>query len=249
MWFMVEYGLKSTDILLPLLPRNPCLVWLNSSELPNFRIGNSTLQRVKTYTYLGIKLDEQLTLDTHANSLIQRVSNRIYQLSKIRSYITKKAALLIYKNMILPIMEYGDIFLHSATQVIRKKLQTLQNKALRCALNKDRYYCTVDLHREAKLLKLKDRRHMHMLLHMYQLAQMPDFKLWKSYQSTGVRTRSSKKKLITVRSPQNEKYKRSITYHGPRLWNSLPSKLQKIDSFENFKIQIKMEFGTCLAKK
>ena len=44
----------------------------------------------------------------------------------------------IYKHMILPILEYGDIFLHSATQKIRKKLQTLQNKALRCALGKDK---------------------------------------------------------------------------------------------------------------
>ena len=51
---------------------------LNSSELPPFKIGDNTLQRVKTHTYLGIKLDEQLTLETHANSLIQKKSNRIY---------------------------------------------------------------------------------------------------------------------------------------------------------------------------
>ena len=215
---------------------------LNSSELPIFKIGNSTLQRNKTYTYLGIKLDEQLALETHANSLIQRVSNRVYQLTKIRSYVTKKAALLIYKNMILPVLEYGDIFLHSASQKIRKKLQTLQNRALRCALGKDKYYSSDDLHTEARLLKLIDRRHMHMLLHMYQLAQMPDFKLWKSHQPTGTRTRSSKKKLITVRRPKNEKFKRSITYQGPKLWNSLPDYLQKADTYHNFKVQLKKDY-------
>ena len=214
----------------------------DSSELPRFKIGDNTLQRVKTHTYLGIKLDEQLTLETYANSLIQKVSNRIYQLTKIRSFITKKAALLIYKNMILPILEYGDIFLHSASQIIRKKIQILQNKALRCALNKDKRYDSDALHTEAKLLKLKDRRHIHILLHMYQLAQMPDFKLWKSHQTTGTKTRSSKKKIITTRRPKTEKFKRSITNQGPKLWNSLPANLQKADSYHEFKSQVKKEF-------
>ena len=110
---------------------------IESSTLPDFNIGEKTLQRAKTYTYLGIKLDEQLSLEKRANSLISKVSNKIYHLSQIRSFITKKAAILIYKNMILPILEYGDIFLHSASQKIRKKLQTLKNKALRCALDRD----------------------------------------------------------------------------------------------------------------
>ena len=200
---------------------------LNSSELPSFRIGNSTLQRTKTYTYLGIKLDEQLALDTHANSLIQKVSNRIYQLTKIRSYITKKAALLIYKNMILPVLEYGDIFLHSASQLIRKKLQTLQNKALRCALSKNKYYSSEDLHIQAKLLKLKDRRHMHILLHMYQLAQMPDFKLWKSHQTTGIKTRSSKKKLIATRRPQMKNTKKVLHTRVQNYGITYPAKYKK----------------------
>ena len=219
-------------------------VKLNSAPLPELAVGGEVLQRAKTYTYLGLKLDEQLSLETHANSLIKRVSNKVYQLTKIRSFITKRAALLIYKNMILPILEYGDIFLHSASQAIRKKLQTLQNKALRCALHKDKYVRTNELHDEAKLLKLKDRRHMHMLLHIYQLTQMPDFRMWKAHQPTGVRTRSSKKKLLSLRKPTNEKYKRSITYQGPKLWNALPGSVQKVQSYYDFKSKIKSLFQT-----
>ena len=83
---------------------------LGGLDLPIFTIGDTPLERAKTYTYLGIKLDEQLSLEPHANSLIQKVSNKIYQLTKITAYITKKAALLIYKNMILPILEYFFFF-------------------------------------------------------------------------------------------------------------------------------------------
>ena len=215
---------------------------INSIDLPQFQIDGTTIQRTQTYTYLGIKLDEQLTLETHANELIRKVSAKIYQLTKIRAFLTSKAAVLIYKNMILPILEYADIFLHSASQKIRKKLQTLQNKALRCALHKNKYAGSADIHKEARILKLKDRRNVHVLLHMFQLAQMPDFKLWKTHQSTGVRTRSSKKKLITICKPNNEKYKKSITYQGPKLWNSLPGHLQKLDSYRDFKIQVNKLF-------
>ena len=133
---------------------------LCSEKLPDFKINGNIIKRAKTYTYLGIKLDEQLSMETHANILTKKVSYKVYQLTKIRSFISKRAALLIYKNMILPILEYGDIFLHSAPKAIRKKLQVLQNKALKCALSKDKLFDTDELHNEAKLLRLKDRRHL-----------------------------------------------------------------------------------------
>ena len=214
---------------------------IESMGMPKLYIDGTLIDRTKTYTYLGIKLDEQLSLETHANIIIKRVTNKIYQLTKMRPFLTKKAALLTYKNMILPILEFGDVFLHSAPNKIRKKLQVLQNKALRCALSKKRShstYSTDDLHLEAKILKLKQRRHVHVLLHMYQLAHLPGFKLWKKHQSTGVRTRSSKKKLISSRKPNNEKFKKSITYQGPKLWNSLPAHLQKMESYQEFKKEI-----------
>ena len=167
------------------------------------------------------------------------MSLKIYQLTRIRAFITKKAAILIYKN----ILEYADVFLYAAPQRIRKKLQTLQNKALRSALCKSKYTRSLELHNEANILKLKDRRHVHVLLHMFQLAQMPDFKLWKAHKPVGVRTRSSKKKLLTLRKPTNEKYKKSITYQGPKLWNNLPGYMQKIQSYHDFKLQVKKLFG------
>ena len=58
--------------------------------------------------------------------------------------------------MILPLMEYSDIYFYSARKESRKKFQRLQNKALKCALGKNKQFNTDDLHREAKLDKLKE---------------------------------------------------------------------------------------------
>ena len=79
---------------------------------------------------------------------------------------------MVYKGMILPILEYGDVFLHSASVENRKRLQILQNKGLRCALCKDIDTSTVDLHTEANLLKLHFRREQHILNFVYDSAQV-----------------------------------------------------------------------------
>ena len=135
------------------------MVFGSKSKLADARdlsltIENTNLERAVNYTYLGITLDEQLNYEQHAGNTIRRVSDKIYQLRKLRSFLNNKAALLVYKNMILPILEYGDVFFSSTILKTRKKLQTLQNQGLKCALNKDRLFNTNLLHSEAKLQKL-----------------------------------------------------------------------------------------------
>ena len=90
----------------------------------------------------------------------------------MRSFLTTKAALLVYKGMMLPILEYGDVFLCGASVADRKRLQILQNKGLRCALNLDIDTSRDDLHIEANLLRLKFRREQHILNHMFDVAQV-----------------------------------------------------------------------------
>ena len=125
---------------------------------PLLTIDNVEVQCVAQFNYLGMTLDQHLTFKNHAQHTINKVSAKIYQLRKMRKFLSQRAALLIYKNMILPIMEYGDIFMLSVLKELRNRLQKLQNKALKCALNKEKRYNTKALHTEAKILKLKHRR-------------------------------------------------------------------------------------------
>ena len=94
--------------------------------------------------------------------------------------------------MLLPIIEYGDIFLSASTVENRKKLQILQNKGLRCVLNADLDASSNGLHEDAKLLKLKYRREQHLLNYMFDVS--PNECNLKVRKEGGVSTRSSKKK-------------------------------------------------------
>ena len=112
--------------------------------------------------------------------------------------------------MILPILKYGDIFLISASKDYRDKLQKLQNRALKCALGRDKRYNTNALHKEAKLLRLKHRRKIHLLEHYFRLSRLPNFRDWKKRPK--ISTRSSKKKLMTIKKPNLAKYQNSVFY-------------------------------------
>ena len=53
---------------------------------------------------------------------------------------------------------------------------------------------------------------------------------------------SACEKLITFRRPTMEKYRKSITYQGPKLWNNLPAQVQKLDTYHEFKSNVKKMF-------
>ena len=208
-------------------------------QLPDFTVTVEELPLTLTnsYKYLGMTLDSQLNYDKHVQNIITRVSLKLKQLRRMRYFLDVRAATLVYKSMILPIMEYGDTFLVGATAEKRKKLQTLQNKGLSCALSLDRDISTEELHRRAKLQKLKNRREQHLLSHMFDIVSYG--RQLRKPRLSGVRTRSQNKKMIKLRKPNTEKYKKSLAYMGPQKWNSLPDQYHHLKTRLHFNTRIK----------
>ena len=60
----------------------------------------------------------------------------------------------------------------------------------------------------------------------------------KVQRSEGVRTCYSRKKLMRVKRPKTERFKRSLTYRGPRKWNALPEDLQFKETKGEFKNKV-----------
>ena len=147
----------------------------STAKIPPFtlKIEDTPLLTVTSYKYLGMTLDSQLNFNLHVNKIIANVSGKLKQFQRMRCFLSVGAALTVYKGTILPLLEYGDLFLSATSLENRKKLQTLQNKCLRCALNKGMETSSDALHDEAKMLKLKYRREQHTLNFMYDSSLDP----------------------------------------------------------------------------
>ena len=200
------------------------------------KVNGQQITRVHNYCYLGITLDKQLNYEQHAQIVIKRVTNKLSQLRSMRYFLNKKASLLIYKNMILPILEYGDIFFSSLSSTTLNKLQVIQNRSLRMAIDCRRALSTKDLHKEAKLDKLKVRRKRHTLQFLFH--EKADTKLL-TRRPSGRITRSAGKIMFKLKKTNTEKHKASLHYDGLKMWNALPSVLQKLDDPTCFKHRIK----------
>ena len=167
---------------------------------------------------------------------ISNVALKLKQFRRMRPFLSTKAATMVYKNMLLPMIEYGDIFVTSATLEQRRKLQVIQNKGLRCALGRGTEAHVDDLHEEAKSWKLKHRREMHVYNLMFDKSKVESN--LRAVRRVGAVTRSSAKKLVKIARPRTEKFKKCLCYKGPKKWNSLPVDVQTLISKKEYKTKI-----------
>ena len=134
-----------------------------------FVLNENYLDYTHVYNYLGIILDQNMTLLPLLTRLKSIITGKIYSLVKIRNYITTKCALAIYKQTILPLFDYSGFVTISCNVSERNDLQTLQNNALRVCFNvrlRDRV-AIKGMHVRANLLSLEQRRRVQLLSLMY----------------------------------------------------------------------------------
>ena len=135
----------------------------------NLFIGTDVLSYCDSYKYLGVTLDSEMTFSTLLAETKKSVKNWLFNLRKLRHYITESTAVLIYKQTILPVFDYAGFVLISCNKSDRHDLQVIQNDALRTCFNVKRRdkLSVAKMHNKAKLLSLEQRRSLQLLQLMY----------------------------------------------------------------------------------
>lgn len=70
---------------------------------------------------------------------------------KIRNNLDNETALLLFKSMVLPYAEFANCLLLGCIEHDKIRIQRAQNKGLKLALNKNRFYSSKILHKDANL--------------------------------------------------------------------------------------------------
>ena len=141
----------------------------NLSQPTPFLVDGHAINLVKSHVYLGITLDNVMSLLPLVKSVKKRVSIRIFNLRKIRKYLTFDAAVAVYKQTILPIIDYAGFLLIAWNKDDIDELQVLQNDTLRiCNRSKVADMISIcDLHKKCKIISLKQRMQKQLLWLMY----------------------------------------------------------------------------------
>ena len=195
------------------------------------------IKHVERHEYLGIIIDDKSSFKYHNIKCSSRASIKMYQLRKIRGCITTKCALTIYKTMVLPLFEYGGLFLDSCTATEQTKMQRLQNQALRITYKQDNYANVYNLHNTANLLPLKLRRAIALTKIMFNQVQDNE-----GLRLRELSTRAHDGPVMEVLKPTSSKYMKSVAYRGPTSWNSLKPELRCLRDKNAFIYAVKSYF-------
>ena len=72
-----------------------------------------------------------LNLTQYVNTTMSKMGNRVFKLGRLRITVPEYMANTVYKQTMLPVVDYGCFLAESAHRDPTQKCQLLQNQALR----------------------------------------------------------------------------------------------------------------------
>ena len=204
-----------------------------------FNAGNSRISFVDHFCYLGCIIDNGLTMLPQYKAVYRRVEQKIFMLAKLRYLLDKNSTVLIYKQTILPYIDYVSFVLLSCNNGMRKNLQTLQNNALRLSLRyKLADHVSIEqLHREAKLQSVEQRCLFHLLKILYSYSKSVDH-----VKPARRLTRAGNKIVFKLPTRCSERYLNSPLYVGAKIWDNLHEDTQRLASIDQFVRRVKPNY-------
>ena len=180
--------------------------------------------------YLGLYIDCHLDWSIHVNVLSSKLSRATGMLSKVRHYIEPKTILSIYYAIFSSIMNYGSIIWGQNSNTHIKRIETIQNKAIRIINFKPYNTPSNHLYKESKILKFTDGIKLkNFLLVVDNVNNNLPFALQNSFTPAkdihNYRTRATtfyKMSLPKINKVTYGEY--SISYQATKFWNSMVTK-------------------------
>ena len=196
-------------------------------------IDGSVLSRVYSYQYLGVELDSELSYDKHLDQVVNKTTQKLFIFRKIRRFISQKNAILVYKQMILPLLEYCSILFNSGKKLKLDKVDKMQSKCI-CIIEN-----CYDVSKRSKetllcstygLESLQSRRDIQLACTMYRLSKFEKYIDHTTYREN---LRSENKIKFLCQFTKIVKIRKSPFYRGVDLWNSLKVEHHRAEKKKN----------------
>ena len=221
--------------LLTINPRNVD----TDNDNQDISIAGHAIKRMEEIKLLGVQIDEKLSFTGHISELCTKTSQKEGVLVRLRNLIPCDAKLSLYKSSSLPHLTYCHLVWHFCNALDRRKLERIQEQALR-AVYKTRSASYQELLDRAKLPTLYNRRLQDIATLMFKVkhslvpVNISDLFNLKNTQYNLRNDDFKLPRFETVRFGKN-----SIKYVGPLLWSKLPRYLRMIETRNSFKRNIR----------
>ena len=201
----------------------------NTAVPPILTLEGTCLDKVASYKYLGIWIDEKMAFDVHIGNLLRKLRPKLGFFFRLRKCFPSEARKRIVQSSFLSVLDYGDVIYMHASSSLLKKLDSAYHTAIRfvTGAGSRTHHCT--LYQSLGWSSLYQRRQSHMLIFILKslLGKLPLYisRLLSFYTCFFNTRRAANGMLLNVPLMQSELGKAAFSHYAPFLWNTLQVKL------------------------
>ena len=169
-------------------------------------------------------------------------------LGRARTILSSDMCLYLYKQLILPVLDYADFIYDGLSQYNEFTLQRLQNGAARRILRVHKRTPSAYTHNTFHMDDLSTRRKKHTCIMLYKILNglsppaLRD-KFIFIHDVSSKHTRQSQDLRLYIRKPRLELTKKSFAYRVSIFWNELLIHVRQCNTLDSFKIALDIYFS------
>jgi hypothetical protein len=212
---------------------------VNPAPHPILRLNGEIIKEVFTHKHLGLTFNRTLTWSDHISSLSTRAAQCVGLLRRICRDVPRECLEILYKYMIRPLLEYGDIIFDGSADKQLLKLENVQRQAaITCtgAYKHTKHDILLD---ELGWPPLSLRRKNHRMSNMFkiQTGLAPNYLTNACPPLTRDRTKYNLRSGMNITTPQSRttSFQKSYFPQSIRDWNELDPNLRGAVSLAAFK--------------
>lgn len=211
------------------------------NTMTEIKINNTIIEKVNTFKFLGVTLNQHLLWNDHINSMCTKLAKTIGILYKAKDVLNRKSLITLYNSFFLSHINYCTLIWCFTTENNIHRLRVLQKRAIRIISSVSMYSHTDPLFKILKILPLET-------LFTYRIAQFMHKVIMKTL-SPNILSQFIPKEDIHQHNTRSNFYhtssrlqqaQKNIFQQGIKLWNkNIPSCLKQIIQETQFKRKLK----------
>ena len=189
-------------------------------------------------------LDGSLTWSDHIDGIVSKMGRGIALIRKCSAYLTPTVRNQVIQSLVFCHLQYCPIIWSAATKTELKKLQLVQNRAARLALNCSIRTIISYMHSCLSWLTVEVKLHFSLLMFFrnVKFKHVPQYFFEQLAYLTDIydhHTRNASSGHLVQPTQSNHLMKYTVIYRAIKLWNALPPHISSKQNKLSFKKLLK----------
>ena len=205
----------------------------------NLAVDNHELERVNTYKYLGVWMDETLTWQKHIEETMKKIGSRLALFGRLRKYLTVDSSKVLANSLILPYFDYCSNSWSTCAQYLKDGLIRQHKKMARLILKVNYSTPIEQAYNKLKWVSIEERWQFHKCktVHSVLRGEAPVYLIELFVRSESIhshRTRNAVHNGVVVPLVRTQAGKKAFSHCASVLWNRLDSGIRGAVSRQSF---------------